>query len=99
MTIAWIYDLTDNIFDKSGIVEITPDFFTEHPNEDDYELEENCYELTSEGEELYEQWCEDYGVGYDLCYGRMKGLADQYTKTELWEHLISDPTLSKIANL
>ena len=46
--------------------------------------------LTKEGEELLEQWCDDVSVGYDLCYGRAKGLAAKYTSEQMWEKL-TDP--------
>lgn len=45
------------------------------------------YELTDEGLELAEQWREDVSHGYDLCYGKARGLAGQYTQEEMWERL------------
>lgn len=47
------------------------------------------YELTDEGLELAEQWIEDDTFGYDLCYGRARGLAGQYSQYDMWERLTS----------
>ena len=46
-------------------------------------------ELTDEGLELAEQGIEDDTFGYDLCYGRAKGLAGQYSQYDMWKRLTS----------
>lgn len=47
--------------------------------DDEVEYAEEIYDLTESGEEYVREYLEDYSCGYDLCYGRMKGLAAQYT--------------------
>ncbi len=82
-------------------IQLTDQYADYLENEDDYvfipcmwEISETRnedvegYELTDEGLELAEQWIEDDSCGYDLCYGRAKGLAGQYTPHEMWERLI-----------
>ena len=55
------------------------------------------YALTRDGKETYEQWCEDASCGYDLCYGRMKGLAAEIggTERDIWNYLTSDSSLAR----
>lgn len=106
MLITWICDLSENVFDHSGIYEVertndgyevASDITRLMPEDEDYyhELfEEGIFELTEEGEELYSQWCEDASVGYDLCYGRAKGLANRYGKKEMWDELTTNAEYS-----
>lgn len=82
-------------------IQLTDQYADYLENEDDYvfipcmwEISETRnedvegYELTDEGLELAEQWIEDDSYGYDLCFGRARGLAGQYTQYEMWERLI-----------
>lgn len=82
-------------------IQLTDQYADYLENEDDYvfipcmwEISETRnedvegYELTDEGLELAEQWIEDDSYGYDLCLGRARGLAGQYTQYEMWERLI-----------
>lgn len=93
MKIAWYNDIWDGVFDLSS-----PNEWWEgcQPNER-YEVscDEPILELTEEGEELFCQWQEDDSVGYDLCYGRMKGLAAKYDKYQIWDKIKNDPELSR----
>ena len=105
MLITWLFDMSENVFDHSGIYEVErtsqgydiADDSSHLLDEDDFyfdPLSEGVFELTEEGEELYDQWCDDASVGYDLCYGRAKGLAQRFSKRELWEELTTTPELS-----
>ncbi len=82
-------------------IQLTDQYADYLVNEDDYvfipcmwEISETRnedvegYELTDEGLELAEQWREDDSYGYDLYYGRARGLAGQYTQYEMWERLV-----------
>lgn len=60
-----------------------------------YEKEEDCYgpcmALSEEGREFVNRWCDDYSVGYDLCYGRAKGLAAKYSRYDVWNEIVENP--------
>ena len=89
MYIGFYLDDTDDIFDRSEVI----------VSENIDEIPDLCgiYELTEEGLEIYKEWCEDVSVGYDLCYGRMKGLADEIggTQRDIWYYLVSRKSLTK----
>lgn len=40
--------------------------------------------LTAEGRTLARQWQSDASLGYDLCYGKCKGLAQKYSSYDVW---------------
>ena len=87
--IGWSQDESDGVFDRSEI--IFGDSVDEVPA---YPF--NAYALTAEGKEISDQWYDDASCGYDLCYGRMKGLAAEIggTERDLWNYLTSDPSLA-----
>lgn len=41
--------------------------------------------LTKEGREICDQYFDDLSLGYDLCYGKAKGLAQQYTQNSFYD--------------
>ena len=88
MYIGFYVDET-GVFDRSEVI----------VSENIDEIPDLCgiYELTEEGLEIYEEWCEDVSDGYDLCYGRMKGLADEIggRQRDIWYYLISRKSLTK----
>ncbi len=88
--IGWYQDDSDGVFDRSELV--LGDSIDDVPN-----YPYGIYALTREGRETYEQWCEDASSGYDLCYGRMSGLAREIggTERDIWNYLTSDKSLSK----
>lgn len=90
MYIGFCLDDTDGVFDRSEVI----------VSENIDEIPDLCgvYELTKEGLEIYEEWCEDVSVGYDLCYGRMQGLANEIggTQRDIWNYLISNESLTKV---
>lgn len=59
------------------------------------ESEEDCYgpfiELTADGREFVDSWCNDASIGYDLCYGKAHGLAAKYNQYELWQEIVDTP--------
>ena len=89
MYIGFYLDDTDGVFDRSEVI----------VSENIDEIPDLCgiYELTEEGLEIYEEWCEDVSDGYDLCYGRMKGLADEIggRQRDIWYYLVSRKSLTK----
>lgn len=89
MYIGFYVDETDGVFDNSKVIV--------SENIDDIPDLCGIYELTEEGLEIYEEWCEDVSVGYDLGYGRMKGLADEIggTQRDIWYYLVSRKSLTK----
>lgn len=89
MYIGFYVDETDGVFDRSEVIV--------SENIDDIPDLCGIYELTEEGLEIYEEWCEDVSVEYDLCYGRMKGLADEIggTQKDIWYYLVSRKSLTK----
>lgn len=46
---------------------------------------EDPIHLSAEGRVMALQWLDDASVGYDLCYGRCKGLAGRYSRYEMWD--------------
>lgn len=88
--IGWENDDSDDLFDRSQV--IYGDSIDDVPDEG-----YGIYALTREGKETYEQWCEDASCGYDLCYGRMKGLAAEIggTERDIWNYLTSDSSLAR----
>ena len=88
--IGWSQDESDGVFDSSEVV--LGDSIDDVPN-----YPYGIYALTREGREIYEEWREDASCGYDLCYGRMKGLAAKIGGTEwdIWNYLTNDKSLSK----
>lgn len=88
--IGWSQDESDGVFDRSEVV--LGDSIDDVP---DYPY--GIYALTREGREIYEEWCDDASVGYNLGNGRMKGLAGEIGGREwdIWNYLTSDSTLSK----
>ena len=88
--IGWLQDESDGVFDNSKVVfgysiDDVPDSV--------YEI----YELTKDGREIYEEWRDDASIGYDLCYGKMYGLAAEIggTEIDIWRYLIENNSLSK----
>lgn len=88
--IGWYMDEDDGVFDRSKVVlgdsvEDVPDAW------------DGVYALTREGRETYDQWCDDASCGYDLCYGRMKGIAAQIGggERDIWNYLTTTPGLAK----
>lgn len=88
--IGWYNDDSDGVFDRSEVV--YSDSIDDIPD-DGYGI----YALTREGKNIYEEWKEDASCGYDLCYGRMKGLAEKIGGTEwkIWKYLTSNKNLSR----
>lgn len=62
--------------------------------DDPDELCGDVHELTEEGNDLLEQWCDDAAVGYDLCYGRAKGLAAEYNREQIYAKITGSETYS-----
>lgn len=89
--IGFYVDVEDGVFDNSEV--IWSDNIEDLPNE----YETGIYELTEEGAEIFNEWLECVSVGYDLGFGRLKGIAHEIggTHARLWEYLISDETLAK----
>ena len=99
--IYFVYDVSDYVYDRSyiGIAYNEDDF----PSLDEDEFvysDYGIYELTQEGLELLEKWKNDVSCGYDLCYGRCKGLADSIGSKDIdiFKHLIKYPDYSKQIN-
>lgn len=88
--IGWYQDEDDGVFDRSEVV--FGDSINDVPD-DGYGI----YALTREGKKTYDRWREDASSGYDLGYGKMKGLADRIGGGEwdIWEYLTNDKALSK----
>lgn len=70
-----------------------PDYWkwVDSPNQ----LAGDVHELTEEGNELLSKWCNDASAGYDLCFGRMKGLAAEYSREEIYQLITGDEKYSK----
>lgn len=88
--IGWYIDDSDGVYDRSEVV-----YGESVDDVPDYGY--GIYALTREGKEDYEQWKEDASAGYDLCFGKMKGLANTIGGSEwdIWEYLTSDKSLSR----
>jgi len=78
---AAYYDDDDNYV-------FTPDLWA--CGDDPAKLAGEIHVLTEEGVGLIDRWLYDLGAGYDLCNGRAQGLAAQYSREEMWNHL-TDP--------
>ena len=79
---------TEAYYEGDDDAVFTPDMWTSSEDHDD--LAGEVHELTKSGEDLLSQYYDDLSVGYDLCNGRAKGLAAQYSREEMWNHL-TDP--------
>lgn len=66
----------------------TPDLWTDSYNPDD--LAGEVHELTEDGEKILDDYYLDLGAGYDLCNGKAQGLANRFSREQMWEHL-TDP--------
>ena len=87
--IGWYIDDSDGVYDRSQIV--CSNSIDDVPDEG-----YGIYALTREGGKLYERWAEDISVGYDLCYGRAKGLAQEIGgEWEMWNYLTSNSSLAR----
>lgn len=58
--------------------------------EDAEKLAGDIYELTDEGDELCYRYLHDLSCGYDLCYGRAKGLAAEYSREEFFTYVTDE---------
>ena len=99
--IYFVYDISDNLYDRSyiGIAYHEDDF--PNLNKDEFIYSDyGFYELTQEGFELLEKWKDDVACGYDLCYGKCKGLANSIGSKDIdiFEYLIKYPNYSKQIN-
>ena len=65
-----------------------PDMWTD--SDDPSDMAGEVHELTESGEKILDDYYWDLGAGYDLCNGRAKGLADRFSREQMWEHL-TDP--------
>lgn len=96
--IFFVYDMDDErVFDRSHIG-IVNDLDSFPDLDDDFEFSElGSFELTKEGREVFDQWHENASCGYDLCFGRMKGLCQTIggTDRDLWNYLTGRDCLSK----
>jgi len=59
-------------------------------DDDDVEYVDEWKELTPAGEEYYNKYCEDASHGYDLCFGKAKGLASMFTHDQFCSMLMED---------
>lgn len=96
--IYYVYDISEGIYNNSyvGLAENSNDF----PNLDDdlwMMSDFGLFELTEAGRELYDEWRDDVSCGYDLCYGRCKGLADSIGANDydIFEYLTNRPEYTK----
>ena len=76
---------TEAYYEGDDEAVFTPEMWTSSENPDD--LAGDVHELTESGEGLLSQYYDDLSAGYDLCNGRAKGLADRYTREEMYELL------------
>ena len=88
--LLWVNDLSDGIFDRSYAV-ITNSYgqFVESIDDELWDVSEGVI-ITDEGAELFEEWQDNNSRGYDLCNGRAYGLANQYTKYEIFQHICNN---------
>lgn len=95
--IYFVYDVSDSVFNRSYIG-YTEDLNSLPELSEDFEYsEEGLFALTKEGRGIFDKWRNDASCGYDLCYGRMKGLCQTIggTESHLWNYLIERDYLSK----
>lgn len=76
---------TSAYYDDDDDCVFTPDLWTDSDNPAD--LAGEVHKLTESGEKLLDDYYWDLGAGYDLCHGRAQGLADKFSREEMWEHL------------
>ncbi len=79
---------TEAYYEGDDEAVFTPEMWTSSENPDD--LAGDVHELTEIGEGLLSQYYDDLSVGYDLCNGMARGLADRYTREEMWK-MLTDP--------
>lgn len=83
LTKAYLEDDDESVF--------TPAMWFYHHSKDE------CYgpymALSEEGEEFVRQWLDDRLLGYDLCYGRAKGLAARYSQYDAWNEIVANDDL------
>lgn len=90
-------DLSDGVFNRSYIG-IAKDLNSLPELSEDFEYsEEDFFALTKEGCEIFDKWHDDASCGYDLCYGRMKGICQTIGGIDrnLWDYLTKRDYLSK----
>ena len=89
--IGFYVDDSDGVFDNSEV--IWSNNIEDLPNE----YETGIYALTAEGAEVFNDWHDSVSIGYDLCFGKLKGIANEIggTHASLWEYLSSDEALAK----
>lgn len=95
--IYFVYDGSDSVFDRSYIGVAKDSNSLPELSEDFEYSEEGLFALTKEGSDIFDKWRDDASYGYDLCYGRMKGLCQTIggTDRDLWNYLIERDYLSK----
>lgn len=95
--IYFVYDVSDNVFDRSYIG-VAKDLNSLPEVKEDFEYsEEGLFALTEKGSAIFDQWHDDASCGCDLCYGRMKGICREIGGTDrnLWNYLTERDYLSK----
>jgi len=95
--IYFVYDVSDNVFDRSYIG-VTEDLNSLPKLSEDFEYsEKGLFALTEEGSETFDEWHEEASCGYDLCFGKMKGLCQTIggTGRDLWNYLTERDYLLK----
>lgn len=95
--IYFVYDVSDGVFDRSYIGVAKDSNSLPELKEDLEYSEEGLFALTKEGSEIYDKWHDDASCGYDLCYGRMKGICQTIGGIDrnLWDYLTKRDYLSK----
>lgn len=79
----------------------TPPYYVIVDSEDDIELIEGLdyaeasYEVVDTYVDYVEEYMHDFAGGYDLCNGRMSGLAANYTWEQFFDMITSDREYSK----
>lgn len=95
--IYFVYDVSDSVFDQSYIG-VTKDLNSLPELKENFEYsEDGFFTLTKEGSDIFDKWHDDVSCGYDLGYGRMKGLCQTIGGTDkrLWDYLTERDYLSK----
>lgn len=96
--IYYVYDMSDGLYNRSymGVAHDDTDF-----PELDEELwmysDYGLYELTELGRDILDRWRDDVSCGYDLCYGRCKGIAKEIGATDwdMFYYLINNTEYTK----
>lgn len=94
--IYFVYDVGDSVFDQSYIG--AAENINSLPSlGENFKYAEGLFALTKEGSDIFDKWHDDASCGYDLCYGRMKGLCQTIGGTDrcLWNYLTERNYLSK----